>query len=214
MKNRASHFQLADVFCTVQVHDRESDDLVVLVRLGCEFEKREGTPENILRWEDDGGPVFEAAIPFSPNRRRATLPGRWMRSGSDYCRMNTRANCQQKEKPHAYLDHRNPAHSVAAGLFWPECVLWFSEEWQRRSRLACDRVDPHRSEAAGNHLDPRRFNRRTGRGSQPAAPQYSLQEGRILHAVHHPDRCTGPGCDWRLAIGPTTLASRLSRRSV
>jgi len=64
MKNRAFHFQLADVFRTGQVHGRESDDLVVLVRPGSEFEKREGTPENILRWEDDGGQAFEAPGPL------------------------------------------------------------------------------------------------------------------------------------------------------
>jgi len=56
MKNISSQRGLS-YFFTQRIHGKDSNNMP-------ELERTEGVLENILRWEDDGGPVFETANPL------------------------------------------------------------------------------------------------------------------------------------------------------
>ncbi len=63
MKNISSQRELS-YFFTQQIHGKDSNKNPELVKPESESEITEGVLDNILRWEDDGGPVFETANPL------------------------------------------------------------------------------------------------------------------------------------------------------
>jgi hypothetical protein len=63
MNNKSSDHGLA-YFFTQRIHGKDPDNVLELVRLDSELEGSKGVLENILRWQDDGGPVFEPGNPL------------------------------------------------------------------------------------------------------------------------------------------------------
>ena len=54
-------------------HDRLPRDFAVRAWPVAEFERTEDAQENVLRWEDDGGPVVEAPNPPTGRDRHAPV---------------------------------------------------------------------------------------------------------------------------------------------
>ena len=94
MKNRAFYDRIADVFPDGPIHGRGSGDVMLLVRAEASFEKRVGTPEHILRWEDDGGPAFEAEAPIPKRDEIDALHGDGWRQGAQTTTWSTGTQVQ------------------------------------------------------------------------------------------------------------------------
>ncbi len=68
MKNKSSNHHGLSYFFRQHIHGKDSSvNMLELVKPDSELEKSKGVLENILRWEDDGGPVFETDNSFLPN---------------------------------------------------------------------------------------------------------------------------------------------------
>ena len=66
MKNKPPDHGLP-YFIMQRIHCKDPDNMLELVKPESEWERSEGVRENIMRWEDDGGPVFETGDPAPPS---------------------------------------------------------------------------------------------------------------------------------------------------
>lgn len=64
MKSRSALPRLEDAFPTMQVQRGELEYATVLMSPDTRPNGTEGAAEHISRWEDHGGPVFDAPDPF------------------------------------------------------------------------------------------------------------------------------------------------------
>jgi len=73
MKNKSSNRGWS-YFFRQRIHGRHPVKILELVGPDSELERNKGVNENILRWEDDGGPVLETGNPPLPQLAEIKTP--------------------------------------------------------------------------------------------------------------------------------------------